>query len=259
MGSTFAHENVIGKSPVKNIVTDVKSLSVETTPKHIGVLVMEMLAEILCDKMNPFYVNKFSTTITNRWPLLFFNEDSNPFWVVCAARILARLFHSQGSNYVSKFRSSSEGFTVMQKLLPQWWYLTQLQQALFAMLFGVDICDVPFDAQFDLFSLLTLFRDKDNATRIVCPDVMPILLLMMKEGINQLSYDVDKLRGKTQGDSVIHKVKTEAKHQQKQSRSSSKDLDIPLGKSSETLEGKVIILLRIKKYYEIIIIIIGYV
>jgi len=122
----------------------------------------------------------------------------------------------------------------MQKLLPQWWYLTQLQQALFAMLFGLDICDVPFDAQFDLFSLLTLFRDKDNETRIVCPDVMPILLLMMKEGINavvQLSYDVDKSRGKTQDD-----TKTEANHQRKRSRSLTRDLDVPLDKASETLE-----------------------
>jgi hypothetical protein len=174
--------------------------------------------------MNPFYVNKFSTTITNKWPLLFFNEDSNPFWVVCAARILARLLHSQGPNYVSKFRSSSEGFIVMQKLLPQWWYLTQLQQALFAMLFGIDICDVPFDAQFDLFSLLTLFRNKDNVT-IVCPDIKPIILLMMKEGINQLSYDVDK-------DAKSRKIKAETKHQRKRSQSLSKE-------TSEILEGKV--------------------
>ncbi|CAB4400230.1 unnamed protein product [Rhizophagus irregularis] len=225
IGSSFVHENVIGKSSVKNIITDVKSLSV----KHIGVLVMEMLTEILCDKMNPFYVNKFSSTITNKWPLLFFNEDSNPFWVVCAARILARLFHSQGSSYVHKFRSSSEGFIVMQKLLPQWWYLTQLQQALFAMLFGTDICDVPFDAPFDLFSLLTLFRDKDNETHIVCPDVLPIILSMMKEGINtvvKLSYDIEKntkSRVRTQDDIITQKNKTEAER-----RRLSRDNDVLL-------------------------------
>jgi hypothetical protein len=226
---------VIGKSSVKNIITDVKSLSAETTAKHIGVLVMEMLTEILCDKMNPFYVNKFSTTITNRWTLLFFNEDSNPFWVVCAARILARLFHSQGPAYVNKFRSSSEGFIVMQKLLPQWWYLTQLQQALFAMLFGTDICDVPFDAPLDLFSLSTLFRDKDNETHIVCPDVMPIILSMMKEGINtivKLNYDVEKnakSRVRAQDD-LINQNKTEAERKRL-----SRDNEVLL----ETLEGKI--------------------
>lgn len=225
---------------MKNIITDVKSLSV----KHIGVLVMEMLTEILCDKMNPFYVNKFSSTITNKWPLLFFNEDSNPFWVVCAARILARLFHSQGSSYVHKFRSSSEGFIVMQKLLPQWWYLTQLQQALFAMLFGTDICDVPFDAPFDLFSLLTLFRDKDNETHIVCPDVLPIILSMMKEGINtivKLSYDIEKntkSRVRTQDDIITQKNKTEAER-----RRLSRDNDV-------LLEGKVYI---ISEDYEILV------
>ncbi|CAG8462143.1 12484_t:CDS:10 [Funneliformis caledonium] len=233
MGSTFAHENVMGKSSVKNIVTDVRSLPVDTTAKHIGVLVMEMLAEILCDKMNPFYVNKFSTTITNKWPLLFFNEDSNPFWVVCAARILARLFHSQGSNYISKFRTSSEGFIVMQKLLPQWWYLTQLQHALLAMLFGADICDVPFDASFELYPLLTLYKDKDNAARIVCSDVMQIILLTMKEGINtivQLSYDVEKdskFRGRNQDDNILQKNKMEVR-----------DLKVSLDKVSEILEAE---------------------
>ncbi|CAI2171444.1 16368_t:CDS:10 [Funneliformis geosporum] len=254
MGSTFAHENVMGKSSVKNIVTDVRSLPVDTTAKHIGVLVMEMLADILCDKMNPFYVNKFSTTITNKWPLLFFNEDSNPFWVVCTARILARLFHSQGSNYISKFRTSSEGFIVMQKLLPQWWYLTQLQHALLAMLFGTDICDVPFDASFDLFPLLTFYKDKDNSARIVCSDVMQIILLTMKEGINtivQLSYDVEKdfkFRGRNQDDNMIHKNRMEAR-----------DLKVSLDKVSEVLEAEKIneeikdTLFRVSRIYQTLI------
>ncbi|CAG8737438.1 10701_t:CDS:2, partial [Acaulospora morrowiae] len=129
-----------GKS-TQSIITDVRSLSVETMAKQVGVMVMEMLTEIVCDKLNPFYVNKFATTITNKWPLLFFSKDSNPLWVVCAARILSRLFHSQGANCINKFRASSEGFIVMQKLLPQWWYLSQLHQVLFTMLFGIDICD----------------------------------------------------------------------------------------------------------------------
>ncbi|CAG8477297.1 10337_t:CDS:10, partial [Diversispora eburnea] len=230
MTVTFSHENA-GKTSSKTIVTDVRSVPVETMAKHIGVMVMEMLTEIVCDKLNPFYVNKFATTITNKWPLLFFSEDSNPFWVVCAARILSRLFHSQGTNYINKFRTSSEGFTVMQKLLPQWWYLTQLQQTLFTMLFGVDICDVPIDAPFDLFSLLTLFRAKDDTTHIVVPDVMPIILLMLKEGINtivQMSYDVEKdisAKGKSQDDAVIQRKRSSSKHQRQRSRSLTRDLE----------------------------------
>ncbi|CAG8446303.1 7064_t:CDS:10 [Dentiscutata erythropus] len=193
--TTFSHENIYGKTSLKNIVTDVRSLPAETTARHIGVMVMDMLTDIVCDKLNPFYVNRFATTITNKWPLLFFSEDSNPSWVVCAARILARLFHSQGAVYINKFRTLSEGFIVMQKLLPQWWYLTQLQHVLFTMLFGIDICDIPIDAPFDLSSLVRLFRADGDATRVVCPDVMIIILLMMKEGINsvaQLSYEVEK-------------------------------------------------------------------
>ncbi|CAG8445955.1 14997_t:CDS:10 [Cetraspora pellucida] len=193
--TTFSHESIYGKASVRNIIVDVRSLPAETTARHIGVMVMEMLTDIVCDKLNPFYVNRFATTITNKWPLLFFSEDSNPSWVVCAARILARLFHSQGAAYINKFRTLSEGFIVMQKLLPQWWYLTQLQHVLFTMLFGIDVCDISIDASFDLSSLVTLFRADDDSTRIACPDVMIIILLMMKEGINsvvQLSYEVER-------------------------------------------------------------------
>ncbi|CAG8688879.1 317_t:CDS:2, partial [Scutellospora calospora] len=78
--TTFSHENIYGKASIKNIVTDVRSLPIETTARHIGVMVMEMLTDIVCDKLNPFYVNRFATTITNKWPLLFFSEDSNPSW-----------------------------------------------------------------------------------------------------------------------------------------------------------------------------------
>ncbi|CAG8480599.1 18870_t:CDS:10, partial [Gigaspora margarita] len=206
--TTFSHENIYGKTSLKNVVTDVRSLPAETASRHIGVMVMEMLTDIVCDKLNPFYVNRFATTITNKWPLLFFSEDSNPSWVVYAARILARLFHSQGAVYINKFRTLSEGFIVMQKLLPQWWYLTQLQHVLFTMLFGIDVCDIPIDAPFDLSSLVTLFRADGDATRVVCPDVMVIILLMMKEGINsvvQLSYEVEKdfkARGRPKDDSM---------------------------------------------------------
>ncbi|CAG8821647.1 23810_t:CDS:1, partial [Gigaspora rosea] len=206
--TTFSHENIYGKTSLKNVVTDVRSLPAETAARHIGVMVMEMLTDIVCDKLNPFYVNRFATTITNKWPLLFFSEDSNPSWVVYAARILARLFHSQGAVYINKFRTLSEGFIVMQKLLPQWWYLTQLQHVLFTMLFGIDVCDIPIDAPFDLSSLVTLFRADGDATRVVCPDVMVIILLMMKEGINsvvQLSYEVEKdfkARGRPKDDSM---------------------------------------------------------
>ncbi|KAG9303640.1 hypothetical protein G9A89_018537 [Geosiphon pyriformis] len=221
----------INTNAFKMIIADVRTLPSDTPSRQVGVMLMEMLTDIVCDKLNPFYINKFSTTITNKWPLLFFGEDSNPLWVVCAARILARLFHTQGTNYITKFRTTSEGFTVMQKLLPQWWYLTQLQQALFAMLFGRDICDVPMDSPFDLFALLTVFREPDNQTRVVCPDVMPILLLMMKEGISNVvqhghELDNDDLRGRTQDDSLVQADKIRLKQHRRQSRSLTRELEL---------------------------------
>ncbi|CAJ0639828.1 8424_t:CDS:10 [Entrophospora sp. SA101] len=230
------------KMPLKSIVTDAKTVLVETQLKQIGVMVMEMITEIVCDKLNPFYVNKFATTITNKWSLLFFDVDSNPLWVVCAARILARLFHSQGIAYISKFKTASGGFIVMQKLLPQWWNLTQLNQVLFAMLFGVDICDVPFDAPFDLFTLLNLFKGKDDTIHIACPEVLPIILLIMKEGMDSfvyLSYQTEKdtkAKGITKDDTELEKTKTEPKTHRRRSRSISGEIQT---KSDEIIQVEI--------------------
>ncbi|CAG8523942.1 7035_t:CDS:10, partial [Paraglomus brasilianum] len=232
----------------KTIITNVKTLEAEVPARKVGNLLMEMLADIICDKLNPFFANKFSVTITNKWPLLFFDEASNPFWVVCAARILARLFYTQGPNYISKFRTSSDGFIVMQRLLPKWWYLTQLQQALFAMLFGIDICDIPMEAPFDLFTLLTQFGPKANRsggqTVIICADIMPTILLIMKEGVNtvvRLSQEAEKdmnARGRTRDDTAIQKDKREEKMRKRQSRSLTREFEAVMGKMSGFLAAE---------------------
>ncbi|CAG8486905.1 4172_t:CDS:10 [Ambispora leptoticha] len=230
--------------PPKTIVTDVRTLPPDTPSRQVGVMLMEMLTDIVCDKLNPFYINKFSTTITNKWPLLFFGEDSNPSWVVCAARILARLFHSQGSTYITKFRTTSEGFIVMQKLLPQWWYLTQLQQTLFAMLFGRDICDVPMDLPFDLFALVNIYKGQDERTYIQCPDVMPIILSMMKEGIDaivQLSREIEDntlIRGRTQDDSLLQTDKRRLKSHRRKSRSLTREVELAKNRMSDLIAAE---------------------
>ncbi|CAG8433004.1 6306_t:CDS:10 [Ambispora gerdemannii] len=242
--ATFLVSTLNKPSGLHRRQTHVRTLPPDTSSRQVGVMLMEMLTDIVCDKLNPFYINKFSTTITNKWPLLFFGEDSNPSWVVCAARILARLFHSQGSNYITKFRTTSEGFIVMQKLLPQWWYLTQLQQALFAMLFGRDICDVPMDLAFDLFALLTIYKGQNERIYIQCPDVMPIILFMMKEGISaivQLSREIEDntlTRGRTQDDSLLQTDKRRLKSYRRKSRSLTRELELARNLMSDLIAAE---------------------
>lgn len=73
---------------------------------------------ISCDKLIGLeYINKFTNVITNKWPLLFFTPNSDPYTVLLTINILSRLCISQGTNYINKLRSTSEGYLVLHKLL----------------------------------------------------------------------------------------------------------------------------------------------
>ncbi|RUS32592.1 hypothetical protein BC938DRAFT_475000 [Jimgerdemannia flammicorona] len=253
------------------IVTDAKTTQTENAPKHVVLcnMVMEMLHDILCDKANSSLVSKFANTITNKWPLLFFSEDSNPYAVVLASRILAHLIASQGSMYISKFRVASEGFMVMRRLLPRYWYLTQLYGTLLAIMLGVDIVNIPLDANFDLFTLLTIYKKENNKKEntsqqgLILPEIMPIILALVKEAINvvvQQSEISKKLGGGGGGgvtngppapreslSSVVSVPVTDIDEQKKQRRRSKSMGDVDTPEEVRKLSAENIVVENIKQ------------
>jgi hypothetical protein len=151
-------------------------------------IVLEMLHDILCDKANGALVKKFSTTITNKWTLLFFAPGVNPYSVVLSARILARICISQGTMYINKFRSVSEGFLIMQKLLPQYWNLAQLQETLFLMMMDIDIVDYPLQERFDITHMCTFLQENNKPRKVLVSDILPIMTAMWNEGRKVLDH-----------------------------------------------------------------------
>jgi hypothetical protein len=146
-------------------------------------IVLEMLHDILCDKANgPDYISKFSSTITNKWPLLFFAPNLNPFTVILAARIFARICITEGPAYVQKFKSTSEGFVVLRNLLPHYWNLSQLQETLILMMVGIDIADYPIYKTFDINHLRTCLHVSKDGSKAAVPDILPIIIAMWDEG-----------------------------------------------------------------------------
>jgi hypothetical protein len=146
-------------------------------------IVLEMLHDILCDKSNGSeYINKFSVTITNKWPLLFFAPNINYFTVILASRILARLCISQGPAYVNKFKTISEGFLVMRNLLPHYWNLSQLYETLMIMMMGIDISDYPIYNTFDINNLRACLQDVKRESKMSIPDALPIIIALWDEG-----------------------------------------------------------------------------
>ncbi|KAI8380254.1 hypothetical protein BD560DRAFT_323822 [Blakeslea trispora] len=155
-----------------------------------------MLHDILCDKTSGFdYIHKFAVTITNKWPLLFFTSDLDPFTVVLAARIFSRLCVTQGPSYVQKFRVSSEGFTILKTLWPSHWNLSQLQETAILMMVGVDIADFPLYDDFNINHLRRCLNENKDLTKAAVPDIAPILVAMWDEARKAIEQPTNKAAG----------------------------------------------------------------
>ncbi|ORX90609.1 beach-domain-containing protein [Basidiobolus meristosporus CBS 931.73] len=191
------HEETSIFSNIPKLVYDAKSMDVRIT-KNISIrnLVLEMLLQIVNDPENPQFISRFASTITSRWPLLFIESHLNSYTVVLATRLLARLLYTQGPVYVNKFRVASEGFAVLEKLLPEHWYLCQLYPAVISILLGVDIATVPIVSRFDLFNLLTVFKSEMNQSRPLCHEALSILFAMIKRCVDLLVKHSHKLEDK---------------------------------------------------------------
>ncbi|KAG7291744.1 hypothetical protein NEMBOFW57_001764 [Staphylotrichum longicolle] len=177
------------------------------TKKQLGIKILEMYTRLLCDKTNLADIRKFAKTVTNKvilattptnkakeylltsgqW-LLYLLAENDPEIVVLGCKILARLLVTQPSGYTAKFASKTGGFGIMAYRLKQWWDISTIWPILFSILFGYDVANINFDKSFDFFSLLEIFGN----SRVVFPDVLPVITYMLQHGLRDvLRYQDD--------------------------------------------------------------------
>ena len=89
---------------------------------------------------------------------------------------------TQPSGYTAKFGSKTGGFWIMAYRLKQWWDISTLWPILFSILFGYDVANINFDKSFDFFSLLEIFGN----SRVVFPDVLPVITYMLQHGLRDV-------------------------------------------------------------------------
>lgn len=166
---------------VRGFIIDASARNQVSKNVQMRNVVLEMLHDILCDTNSKELVNKFANTITNRWPLLFFGPHLHPYTVVLASRIVSRILTNQGPSYVNKFRQTSEGFTILNKLLPHYWHLVQLHQVLTITMMGADISSFPLQKSFDIEDLKLCLRS--DSSKFMIPDLLPIVIGLLKEGM----------------------------------------------------------------------------
>ncbi|KAI9318572.1 hypothetical protein BX666DRAFT_1855381 [Dichotomocladium elegans] len=160
-------------------VEDAKKRSQSSKTVQIRNVVLEMLHDILCYSDHKDLVNKFASTITNKWMLLFFEPNLHSLTVVLAARILARILIVQGQSYLTRFRQASEGFIILSRLLPNYWSLVQLHETLIILMMGLDVADYPLYSSFDPKHLDQCLRTE--RPKLLVPDILPIIISMWKE------------------------------------------------------------------------------
>jgi hypothetical protein len=113
--------------------------------------------------------------------------EDNPEVVVLATKILARLLTTQGTAYVKKFGDATGGFVVLSHRLKKWWDVPPLYPVLFSILFNLDVAQINFEQSFDLSTLSSIFRDR----RVVYPEVLPVVVGMLEEGLRSLVKSQD--------------------------------------------------------------------
>lgn len=118
--------------------------------------------------------------------------------VVYGCKIIARLLVSHGANYTAKFTNKTGGFAIMAHRLKHWWDIPTLWPMCLSILFGYDVSQIDFGRSFDLLNLTELF----GKSRVVYPDVLPVITTMLQHGLRDiLKYqdDPDSPVGAEQG------------------------------------------------------------
>ncbi|KAI9683258.1 MAG: hypothetical protein M1822_006123 [Bathelium mastoideum] len=143
--------------------------------------ILEIIADLVCDKTTTSTAMRFARTVTVRWTLHLLAE-SNPRVIVLVVKIIARLLIAHGSTYVRKFGEKSGGFVILKNRLRTWWNIPTLWTICFAILFGVDVSSIDFERDFDLYNLMETFLANGSVT-VKHPEIVPTIASMLEQGL----------------------------------------------------------------------------
>jgi len=166
--------------------------------RQIGIRILEMYCQLLCEKGSDAVMRKFAKTVTNKvldsqplhrgsrlmmaqWLLYLLTEDDAEI-VVHGSRILARLLVVHGTTYISKFAGKTGGFCIMAHRLKRWWNIPTLWPICFSILFGHDVAEIDFERTFDFFTLIECFGN----CKVMYPEALPIITGMLEAGLKEI-------------------------------------------------------------------------
>ncbi|KAF2004172.1 beach-domain-containing protein [Amniculicola lignicola CBS 123094] len=160
---------------------------------ELGVLMLKMLADLLCDESGFGEIVKFAKNVTGKW-LLYLLAETDQRVVVLAAKILARLLVANGPHFVKKFSEKNGGFILMKNRLRNWWNTPGIWTICFAILFDRDVATIDFERDFDVFNLVDIFVTNCPQTklRVFYPEIFPVITAMLETGLRAVVRDQTK-------------------------------------------------------------------
>lgn len=186
------------RKSVSEVIAPGQKSSFSMTKKEVGIEILEMYCQLLCEKGNLMIIRKFARTVTNKvldeqlptfhskltmvqWLLHLLSED-NPRTVINGCKILARLLVAHGTTYTTKFSGKTGGFSIMAHRLKRWWDIPTIWPICLSILFGYDVAEIDFDKTFDFFSLIETF----GKSKVVHPEALPIITSMLQHGLKDV-------------------------------------------------------------------------
>ncbi|KAF2464229.1 beach-domain-containing protein [Lindgomyces ingoldianus] len=165
---------------------------------ELGVAILGMLTELLCDKSNYNDILRFAKNVTGKW-LLYLLAEPDQRVVILGARILARLLVSNGPHFVKKFSEKNGGFVMMKNRLKHWWNTPGIWTICFAILFDRDVAGIDFERDFDVFNLVDIFitHSPHAKLRVIYSEVFPVITAMLETGLRAIVRDQAKPENET--------------------------------------------------------------
>jgi hypothetical protein len=195
---TPSRPNSVPRRPTVEINGPGQKGSLLLTKKQVGIKILDMYSQLLCERGNLAIIRKFARTVTNKvldarlpaynsrltiaqWLLHLLTED-DPEIVVYGCKILARLLVTHGSTYTTKFAGRTGGFAIMAHRLKRFWDIPTIWPICFSILFGYDVSEIDFDKSFDFFSLVETFAK----CKVTHPEALPIITAMLQHGLKDV-------------------------------------------------------------------------
>jgi hypothetical protein len=175
----------------------------ELSRHEVGVQVLEMFTDILCDPSSNESIIKFTKTVASKvsvhettkeehtnlndqW-LMFLLDETDPRIVFFTTKILVHMLVAHGAAYVKRFSEVHRGFTILRYRLKTWWNMPAIWTLCFALLFGVSPTTINFEEDFNHFTLADIFSRK--AVKVIYPEAFSIVTAMLEHGLRAIVQD----------------------------------------------------------------------